>query len=129
MLIIMSSLWPRVRIRGAEFHKALEQTRIDQVFLKGTGNKDDGYSAFEATNMDLEKFLEQHQITDMYIAGLATDYCVKASALDAAEKGFNTFVISDAARGVELNPGDVEKAIDLMSSRGNHQVLRDQIET
>jgi len=113
--------WPAHCVKdthGAEFHKELEQTRIDQVFLKGTGNKDDGYSAFEATNMDLEKFLEQHQITDMYITGLATDYCVKASALDAAEKGFNTFVISDAVRGVELNPGDVEKATDLMSSRG-----------
>lgn len=113
--------WPVHCIKdtyGAEFHKALEQTRIDQVFLKGTGNKDDGYSAFEATNMDLEKFLVQHQITDMYVTGLATDYCVKASALDAVEKGFNTFVISDAVRGVELNPGDVEKAIDQMSSNG-----------
>lgn len=109
--------------KGAEFHPQLNSVRIKQVFLKGTGNKDDGYSAFEATNLDLAKFLKEKGVTDLYVAGLATDYCVRASAIDAATQGFRTFVVEDAVAAVNLRAGDGAKAIDDMKKSGV-QVIR-----
>ena len=103
---------------GADFHPALRRDLITRVFLKGTGNSDDGYSAFEATNEDLEGFLKGRGVTELHVCGLATDYCVKASALDAARRGFKTFVVTDAAAAVDVNPGDGQKALDAMSSAG-----------
>ena len=103
---------------GAEFHPALKSVKIKQVFLKGTGNNDDGYSAFEATNLDLEKFLKDNGVTDLYVAGLATDYCVRASALDAARKGFHTHVVDDGIAAVNIHPGDDEKALAEMKKAG-----------
>ncbi len=108
---------------GAEFHPALNSLKIKQVFLKGTGNKDDGYSAFEATNLDLEKFLKDKGVTELYVAGLATDYCVRASVLDAVKKGFKTFVVEDAIAAVDVKPGDDRKAIDEMKSAGAELLL------
>jgi nicotinamidase/pyrazinamidase len=96
---------------GAAFQPQLEAEKIQDVFLKGTSDKDDGYSAFEATSNNLEQFLRDHQVSDLYVCGLATDYCVLASALDAHKKGFNVLVVEDAVRGVELMKGDVERAI------------------
>ncbi len=104
--------------RGAEFHPQLDSVRIRQVFLKGTGNKDDGYSAFEATNLDLAVFLKEKGVTDLYVAGLATDYCVRASAIDAVKKGFNTFVVEDAVAAVNVQPGDGAKSFDDMKKAG-----------
>ncbi len=72
---------------GAAFHPQLDDEKIQEVFLKGTGSEDDGYSAFEATSIDLEQFLHDHKIDDLYISGLATDYCVLSSALDAHKNG------------------------------------------
>src|SRR5579859_2188035 len=69
--------------RGAEFHPGLETAKIQETFLKGTYNRDDGYSAFEATSNDLEKYLREKGVMELYVTGIATDYCVKASALDA----------------------------------------------
>lgn len=104
--------------KGADFHPQLMIKKINQVFLKGTKNKDDGYSAFEATNDDLEKVLKEKQVTDVYVTGLATDYCVKASASDAVRKGFHTFVVTDAVEAVNVNPTDGTKALEEMRSRG-----------
>jgi nicotinamidase/pyrazinamidase len=103
---------------GAEFHPALNSLRIRQVFLKGTSNKDDGYSAFEATNLDLEKYLKEKGVTKLYVTGLATDYCVRASALDAVAKGFSTFFVEDAIAAVNLKEGDDVKAIEEMKKAG-----------
>ncbi len=103
---------------GADFHPQLDYKRIKQVFLKGTGLDDDGYSAFDATNEELEVYLKQAYIEDLYVCGLATDYCVRASAMDAKSKGFNVFVINDAIRGVDINEGDNERAIDEMKRVG-----------
>jgi len=86
---------------GAEFHPDLQQDPIAQIFLKGTRNIDDGYSAFEATNLDLATFLREQQVEQLFIVGLATDYCVKSTALDAVKAGFNTTVIRDAVTAVE----------------------------
>ena len=95
--------WPVHCVRetkGAAFHPSLDDGKIQKIFYKGTGSKDDGYSAFEATNSDLAEYLRKKSVTDVYVAGLATDYCVKATALDARSHGFNTFVIEDACRAV-----------------------------
>lgn len=103
---------------GAEFHPQLDAVKIKQVFLKGTGNKDDGYSAFEATNLDLAKFLKEQGVTELYVTGLATDYCVRASALDALKQGFKTYVVTDAVAAVNVQPGDEQKALDEMQKAG-----------
>ncbi len=104
--------------RGAEFHPRLNVERIQQVFLKGTRDKDDGYSAFEATNLDLAGYLKSKGVTELYITGLATDYCVNASAIDAAKKGFSTFVVTDAVSAVNAKPGDGQKALEGMKAGG-----------
>lgn len=103
---------------GADFHPDLQTDKIDRVLLKGTQNKDDGYSAFEATNISLADFLREEGVTDLYVCGLATDYCVKATALDACKLGFRTYVITDAVAAVNLNPGDDKKALEEISSQG-----------
>ncbi len=113
--------WPVHCVRdtfGAAFHPDLQTNQIQQVFLKGTENKNDGYSAFEATNINLESFLRDKGVQSLYIAGLATDFCVKASAIDASDKGFSTFVIRDATKAVNLQPGDDEKAYQAMIVAG-----------
>jgi len=103
---------------GAAFHPQLDSEKIQEVFLKGSGEEDDGYSAFEATNKNLEQFLRSHQVDDLYVCGLATDYCVLSSALDAHKIGFNVLIIEDAIRGVEAVKGDVERAIEEMKHMG-----------
>lgn len=113
--------WPPHCVRqteGADMHPDLHMSMIEKIFLKGTQGKDDGYSAFEATNMNLEEFFRNRGITDLYIAGLATDYCVKATVLDALKMGFNTTVFTDATRAVEVNPGDGNKALEEMAQAG-----------
>jgi nicotinamidase/pyrazinamidase len=112
---------------GAAFHPQLEAEKIQEVFLKGTSDKDDGYSAFEATSNNLDKFLHDHDVEDLYVCGLATDYCVLASALDAHKKGFNVLVVEDAVRGVELMKGDVERAIEEMKHKGIVFISSDQV--
>lgn len=99
---------------GADFHPQLSSDRIQQVFQKGTQDKDDGYSAFEATNFDLKEYLKSKGVTDLYVTGLATDYCVKASALDAAKNGFITYVVTDAVAAVNVKPDDGQKALEEM---------------
>jgi nicotinamidase/pyrazinamidase len=103
---------------GADYHPDLIKAGIHQELFKGTDNKDDGYSAFEATNIDLDAFLISKGVTDLYIGGLATDYCVKASAIDAAKHGYLTFVILDAIRAVDVKPGDGERALEEMGRVG-----------
>jgi nicotinamidase/pyrazinamidase len=113
--------WPLHCIQdtpGAEFHPGLKRDQIAQVFLKGTKDKDDGYSAFEATNLALDTYLKSKGVTDLFLAGLATDYCVKASALDAAKLGFKTFVVTDAIAAVNVKPGDGEEALRIMAAGG-----------
>jgi len=114
-------LWPVHCVQntpGAQLHPALDTSRIASLFRKGADPQVDSYSAFfdngrrKATG--LADYLRQHGATELYICGLATDYCVKFTALDAVELGFRTNVLADACRGVELRPGDVAAAIDQM---------------
>jgi len=103
---------------GADYHPLLNRKGIHQEFFKGTQNKDDGYSAFDATNINLKSYLRSKGINEIVIGGLATDYCVKASALDAVRLGFKTTVLTDAVRAVDVHPNDGEKALEEMRQAG-----------
>jgi nicotinamidase/pyrazinamidase len=120
-----ATLWPPHCIQestGAEFVPTLDTTRIARTFLKGTDMAVDSYSGFfdnehkRATG--LGDYLKAQGVTDVVIAGLATDYCVKFSALDALQLGFHTTVVRDACRGVEVNPGDTDRALAEMAEAG-----------
>lgn len=104
--------------RGAEFHPGLNDVGIQQVFLKGTKDRDDGYSAYEATNLSLEAYLRERGVDELYVTGLATDYCVKASALDSVRCGFKTYVVTDAVAAVNVNPDDGARALEEMKASG-----------
>ena len=93
----------------------------------GTKDKDDGYSAYEATNLDLNDYLMSKRVTDLYVTGLATDYCVKASAMDAARKGLNTYVVTDAVAAVNVNPDDGRQALEAMASAGVHLIASSEM--
>jgi len=124
--------WPAHCVKeteGAEFHPALKQEVIDQFLVKGTENKDDGYSAFEATNLNLAEFLKKKEVETLYIAGLTTDYCVKFTAIDAAKNGFDTRVIIDATRAVEAESGDKDKAIAEMRAAGCQITAIDEVKS
>ena len=103
---------------GADFHPQLNQDPIDQILFKGTSNRDDGYSAFEATNINLTQWLKQKGVEELTIVGLATDYCVKASAIDAVDQGFQVIVKQEAIRAVNLLPNDGNKALNEMKQAG-----------
>lgn len=122
-------LWPDHCVqssKGSEFHPDLKTDKITQIFYKGTDPAVDSYSAFydnehlRATG--LADYLKEAGITDVYIMGLATDYCVKYSCLDAVELGFNVYVIEDACRGVELTPGDISDALNKIEQAGVKRV-------
>lgn len=113
--------WPIHCVRdspGAEFHPDLNTDRIDQVFLKGTENKDDGYSAFEATNLKLVDLLHEKEVDQLVVVGLTTDYCVRSTVLDALAHNFNTLLLADATRAVEAKAGDRIKALHEMKQAG-----------
>jgi nicotinamidase/pyrazinamidase len=118
-------LWPAHCVqgtRGAAFHDELDTARIAQVFPKGTDPAIDSYSGFwdngkrKATG--LGDWLRAHGVTRVYVLGLATDYCVKATAIDAVGLGFTTYLVEDGCRAVELAPGDGERAIEAMRAAG-----------
>lgn len=112
---------------GAEFHPDLQSENIEQVFLKGVGDADDGYSAYEATNLNLEEFLKSKGIDELYVAGLATDYCVRASVLDGLRRGFQVYVVEDAVAAVNLQPTDGEHALKEMKKAGAHIVRSNEV--
>jgi nicotinamidase/pyrazinamidase len=122
-------MWPVHCVQdtpGAEIHGGLDRAKVVDVFKKGTDPDYDSYSAFfdngrkKATG--LADYLIQRWIKQVYVMGLATDYCVKNTALDAISLGFEVFVIEDGCRAVELKPGDGEAAIDEMRAAGVHIV-------
>lgn len=113
--------WPAhcvSNLDGADFHPDLDIDKIDLKLLKGTENKDDGYSAFEATNESLVDYINENDISKLYVCGLATDYCVRASALDSLKLGIVTFVITDAIAAVNLKPDDDKKTLVELRRKG-----------
>lgn len=122
---IKQILWPEHCIQntnGAAFHHDLDITRVSKFFHKGVDYTIDSYSAFfdnaHKRSTGLSDYLRNEGVTDVYLLGLATDYCVAYSSLDAIHLGFNVYVIEDACRGIELNAGDVARAMDEMRSAG-----------
>jgi nicotinamidase/pyrazinamidase len=103
---------------GAQFRAGLDTGRFLLVLDKGTNNVDDGYSAFEATSEDLESWLHSRGIEKLYVCGVATDYCVLHTVLDALRLGFGVTVIRGGIAAVEANPGDGQRAIETMAAAG-----------
>ncbi len=105
---------------GAEFHPDLKTDFINIFAEKGTSNADDGYSGFEATNVNLAEILREQDVDELVICGLATDYCLKETALDAIRLGFHVTVLTDCTRAVNLHPDDGAKALAEMADAGVH---------
>ena len=101
---------------GAEFHPALDRRPIRHVFSKGTDPSREAYSAFDETG--LAGWLRERGVTRLYVAGLATDYCVRASVLDALREGFQVVVLEDAVGAVDVSAGDGERALTEMREAG-----------
>ena len=118
-------LWPDHCVgqtHGADFVEGLNVDAIDHVVRKGSDRAIDSYSGFfdnaRRRSTGLDDFLKGQGVDRVFIMGLATDYCVKFTALDAVELGFETHLIEDGCRGVDLNPGDAERAIEEMRDAG-----------
>jgi nicotinamidase/pyrazinamidase len=101
---------------GAELHPALDRSNVDVVIDKGEEAATEGYSGFEGT--ELAELLREHEVDEVLVVGLATDYCVKNTALDALGEGFEVTVDSGAVRGVEVSKGDSERALDEIREAG-----------
>jgi len=119
------TLWPVHCVqgtRGAELAMGLNRDRITSIFQKGTDAGIDSYSGLfdngHRKSTGLGEWLEAQRVTEVFVCGLATDYCVKFTALDAARLGFKTHLIEDASRGVNLRPDDVKNAIEEMKRAG-----------
>jgi nicotinamidase/pyrazinamidase len=111
--------WPPHCVQGspgAQLHPALDASRIGAVVDAGSDRDAPGYSGFERT--DLEQILRDHGIDALTIVGLATDYCVKETALEALRLGFAVTVDTSAVRPVEVQPGDGERALAEIASAG-----------
>lgn len=118
-------LWPVHCVQetsGSEFHPSWNSHLVHKVIYKGTDPKIDSYSTFfdngHFKSTGLEQYFKEKKVDTVYIAGLATDYCVKFSVLDALKVGLKVYVIVDACRGVNLHPTDSEKAIEEMQKAG-----------
>ncbi len=101
---------------GAELHPALEREHVDLVIDKGTDPATEGYSAFDATG--LGDVLRERGVDELLVTGLATDYCVKHTTLDALAEGFAVSVDLDAVRGVDVNVGDADRALAELRAAG-----------
>jgi nicotinamidase/pyrazinamidase len=101
---------------GAQLHPALDQSHVDVIVDKGQDAATEGYSGFEGTR--LGELLRERGITQVTVVGLATDYCVKNTALDALREGFQVTVDATAVRGVEVAPGDSERALAEVRAAG-----------
>ncbi len=119
------TLWPVHCVQntpGAELAGALSREGIARVFPKGTDAGIDSYSGFfdngHRKSTGLGEWLKAQGVAELFVCGLATDYCVKFTALDAATMGFKTHLIEDASRGVNLRPDDVRKAIEEIARAG-----------
>lgn len=127
-------LWPVHCVQGtqgADFVAELDMQKVTKIFHKGTEVSIDSYSGFfdngRRKSTGLGEYLQGEGVTEVYIVGLATDYCVKFSALDAVSLGFTTFVVQDACKGVNLQAGDVEKALSEMQEKGVQLITSTEI--
>lgn len=127
-------LWPDHCVQGsfgAEFHKDLDLRHVNAVFQKGTDPYIDSYSTFfdnaHRRSTGLAKHLMERGFEAVWMLGLATDYCVKFSALDAVFVGLDASVVEDGCRGIDLVPGDVDRAWEEMRAAGVNVVCCEDI--
>ncbi|AKP54030.1 bifunctional nicotinamidase/pyrazinamidase [Cyclobacterium amurskyense] len=118
-------LWPVHCVEnsiGADFHKSLDKQNWREVFKKGSNPVVDSYSGFfdngRKEKTGLGDFLKANGIENVFVTGLAADYCVKFTVLDALDLGFNTYLIADATKGVNLSPNDTLEAFKEMETQG-----------
>jgi nicotinamidase/pyrazinamidase len=135
---ISQILWPVHCVRntpGADFAPGFDRGRVAEVFRKGVDTNIDSYSAFfdngHRRGTGLADYLAERGVKDIHLLGLATDYCVKFTALDGRELGLGVHVIADGCRGVNLKPGDDQKALEEMRERGvvvvySHELEKEQ---
>jgi nicotinamidase/pyrazinamidase len=111
--------WPPHCVQGsegAELHPSLDRAKVDVVIDAGYRPELEGYSGFEET--ELERVLRDHGIDSVTVVGLATDYCVRATALDALNRGFEVVVDRAGVRGIDVEPGDSDRALAEVESAG-----------
>jgi nicotinamidase/pyrazinamidase len=125
--------WPPHCVQGtfgAEIHPGVDTKRVEAFVRKAFTPDQDAYSEFEGKTSDgltLDEVLSRRGIRTIYLTGLATDYCVKATALDGLKKGYDVYIVTDGIRAVEVNPGDGAKAIAEMAAAGAHLITSEQI--
>lgn len=122
---IEQTLWPDHCIqgtRGAELHDRLDKNRIDLIIRKGTHRQIDSYSAFlendRETKTGLDGYFNSLGIEEIFMCGIATDYCVYYSAMDSINFGFKTTLIIDACRGIDFPDGSIDQVINDMKRHG-----------
>ena len=115
-------LWPDHCVQnsqGADFHPGLQVN--GRNFVKGTNPEADSYSGFfddDGASTGLDEYLKSKNVTEVYICGLATDYCVKFTGLDALRQGYETVVLGDLCKGVNMAPADSDKALNELQKAG-----------
>jgi len=116
--------------QGAELHPDLKQSNIDLIVRKGHSPDKDTFEGLEAitpARKTLDQVLKGNQVDTIYVGGLATDYCVKATVLDALNKGYRVFAVTDAMRGVNVEPGDSARALEEMAAAGAELVTASEV--
>ena len=116
---IYGGTWPVHCVQdthGAEFHPDLSDDPRVTIISKGMDERFDGYSGFDGTN--LAQLLREEDVNEVWVGGLATDYCVKHTVIDALHEGFEVKALADAMRAVNVNPGDGAKAVEEMRTAG-----------
>lgn len=118
-------LWPIHCIQGSEgadFVENLDMSKVDKVFPKGTDRTIDSYSGFydngHRKSTGMAEYLKEKGVNEVHVVGLAADFCVKFTALDALKEGFKTVLHREGTRGVNLQPGDTEKAFVELEAAG-----------
>ncbi|MEK7802764.1 MAG: isochorismatase family protein, partial [Deltaproteobacteria bacterium] len=117
-------LWPPHCVqgtKGAEFHPDLKPAPSVIIITKGADPEEDSYSCFHAYDSEGKPFaksLKEKGVKHLYVGGLATDYCVRATVLDALKAGFSVTLLIDAIKGVDIKPGDSAKALEEMEKAG-----------
>jgi len=125
--------WPKHCIqntKGAGFHPGLKFSKDTVILSKGMEPDKDSYSAFQAVDSNGTEFLQLLKIfgvKELFVGGLATDYCVKSSVLDALKFGFKVNLLTDAIKGVNIKPKDSEDAIKEMTARGAKEMSLDKL--
>ncbi|MGP1500696.1 MAG: bifunctional nicotinamidase/pyrazinamidase [Bergeyella cardium] len=122
-------MWPKHCVQrsfGAKFHKDLDTSKATHIIKKGTHPEFDSYSAFQDNHRfmktDLDDYLRSKGIKTIEIAGLALDYCVKYTCLDALENGYTTYLHTAGTRAVNINPQNGKETLDLLLNKGVYTI-------